>query len=223
MHIVDEQLLNEWIDKSGYRKAIDWLINGKVIFDRNEYMANLKETLHQFPEKNRKLKKAVEFAKLIRAYRECKDLYNSKHYMDANSLMVRSLHYLARVTVLEKGFHPEITVWNQVKKIDPEVYKLYEELMESEESLEKKISLMLLASDFAIHSRAEHGAEHLLNLMKEKEEPWSFGELKVHPELQAYTLDLSILLEYLVERKIIKTVLVETKGQSIFHRQYVLK
>lgn len=59
--------------------------------------------------------------------------------------------------------------------------------------------------------------------MKEKEEPWSFGELKVHPELQAYTLDLSILLEYLVERKIIKTVLVETKGQSIFHRQYVLK
>lgn len=117
MHIVDEQLLNEWIDKSGYRKAIDWLINGKVIFDRNEYMANLKETLHQFPEKNRKLKKAVEFAKLIRAYRECKDLYNSKHYMDANSLMVRSLHYLARVTVLEKGFHPEITVWNQVKKL----------------------------------------------------------------------------------------------------------
>ncbi|MGP4071678.1 nucleotidyltransferase-like protein [Piscibacillus sp. B03] len=223
MHIVDEQLLNEWIDKSGYRKVIDWAINGKIVFDRNEYMANLKETLRQFPEKTRKLKKVVEFAKLIRAYRECKDLYASKHYMDANSLMVRSLHYLARVTVLEKGFHPEITVWNQVKKIDPEVYKLYEELMESEEPLEKKISLMLLASDFAIHSRAEQGAEHLLNIMKEKEEPWSFGELKVHPETQAYTLDLSILLDYLVERKIVDTELVETKGDSIFHRQYILK
>ncbi len=223
MHIVDETLLNEWIDTSGYRKVIDWVINGKIIFDRNEYMYNLKETLRQFPENSRKLKKVVEFAKLIRAYRECKDLYASKHYLDANSLMVRSLHYLARVTVLEKGFHPEITVWHQVKKIDPEVYKLYEELLESEEPLEKKISLMILASDFAIHSRAAKGAEHLLDIMKEKDEPWSFGELKVHPETQHYTLDLSILLEYLVERNIIDIELVETKGKNIFHRQYVLR
>ncbi|TFB13872.1 hypothetical protein E3U55_15005 [Filobacillus milosensis] len=222
MHIVDEQLLNSWIETSGYRKVIDWLINGKIVFDRNEYLANKKEELREFPEKNRKMRKAVEFAKLIRAYRECKDLFSSKHYLDANSLMVRSLHYLARVTVLEKGFHPEITVWNQVKKIDPEVYKLYEELMESEEPPEKKISLMLLASDFAIHSRAERGAEHLLDIMKEKDEPWSFGELKVHPETQHYSLDLSLLLEYLVEREIINIYLVETKGKGIFHRQYIV-
>ncbi|RPF50533.1 nucleotidyltransferase-like protein [Aquisalibacillus elongatus] len=223
MHIVDEDLLNEWIRTSGYRKVIDWLINGKIVFDRNEYLSNLKEKLREFPEHNRKLKKAIEFAKLIRAYRECKDLFHSKHYLDANSLMIRSLHYLARVTVLEKGFHPEITVWNQVKRIDPEVYKLYEELMESNEPTDKRISLMLLASDFAIHSRAEQGAEHLLDIMKEKDEPWSFSELKVHPETQHYTLDLSILLEYLVERKIIDIELVETKGKNIYHRKYTVK
>ncbi|GEL78173.1 nucleotidyltransferase-like protein [Tenuibacillus multivorans] len=223
MHIVREDLLGQWIETSGYRKVIDWLINGKIVFDRNEYLSHLREKLREFPEITRQLRKCVEFAKLIRTYRECKDLFAAKHYLDANSLMVRSLHYLARVAVLEKGLHPEVTVWNQVKRFDPEVYKLYEELMESEEPPEKRIQLMLLASDFAIHSRAERGAEHLLNIMREKNEPWSFGELKVHPETQYYTLDLSILLEYLVERRIVETKAVETKGQNIYHRQYLVK
>ncbi|PKR76975.1 hypothetical protein CEY16_14315 [Halalkalibacillus sediminis] len=220
MHIVDERLLNEWIDTSGYRKVIDWLTNGSVIFDRNEYVANLKDQLRIFPESTRQLRKVIEFAKLVRAYRECRELYEAKHYLDANSLMVRSLHYLARVAVLERGFHPEITLWNQVRKIDPEVYKLYEELMESDEEPDKRIQLMLLASDFAIHSRAEQGAEHLLSIMREKDEPWTFGELKIHPEIHHYNLDLSILLEYLVEREIVDTVLVETKGEKIYHRKY---
>ncbi|MGM8216282.1 nucleotidyltransferase-like protein [Bacillaceae bacterium W0354] len=223
MHIVDEQLLNYWIETSGYRKVIDWLINGRIVFDRNEYLDQLKNKLEEFPEQTRRLRKTIEYAKLIRCYRECKALYEAKHYMDANSMMVRSLHYLARVAVLEKGFYPEITVWNQVKKIDPEIYKLYVELIESEEPIDKRIKLMLIASEFTIQDRAYRGAEHLLTIMKEKEEPWTFGELKVHPEVQHYTLDLSILLEYLVERGIVEASLKETKGKDIYHRQYLVK
>ncbi|WP_017186489.1 nucleotidyltransferase-like protein [Alkalibacillus haloalkaliphilus] len=223
MHIVTEKLLKEWINTSGYRKVVDWLTRGTIIFDRNEYLAQLKARLRDFPESTRQLRKAIEFAKLVRSYRECKELFESKHYLDANSLMVRSLHYLARLTVLEKGFHPEIIVWHQVKRIDPEVYKLYQELIESEEPAEKRIQLMMLASDFAIHSRAEQGAAHLLDIMRQQEEPWTFGDLKVHPEIKHYTLDLSILLEYLVERDIVETKLIETKGKNVYHRCYQVK
>ncbi|WP_027964199.1 nucleotidyltransferase-like protein [Halalkalibacillus halophilus] len=220
MHIIDEGLLNTWIETSGYRKIIEWLTTGRIIFDRNEYLSQLKEELRDFPERTRKLRKAIEFAKLVRSYRECKELFEMKHYLDANSLMIRSLHYLARLAVLEKGFHPEVIVWHQVKKIDPEVNKLYQELISSDEPVEKRIQLMMLASDFAIHSRAEQGAAHLLEIMHERNEPWTFGELKLHPEVEKYKLDLSILIEYLVERGIVGVNLAETKGKKIFHRQY---
>ncbi|MBO8157838.1 MAG: hypothetical protein H0Z32_15535 [Bacillaceae bacterium] len=220
MHIVDETLLNTWIETSGYRKVIQWLTDGKIIFDRNEYMADLKEKLHNFPEENRGLRKAIEFAKLIRAYTECKNFYSSGQYLDAYSMMVRSLHYLARLSVIEKGFYPEITVWNQVKKIEPEIYKLYEEFTQSTEPTDKKVQLMLLASEYAINSRAERCAQHLIHIMQTKDTPWSFGELKIHPEIEKYALDLSALLEYLVERKMVKVVNEETKGKYIFHRKY---
>lgn len=223
MHIVDEKHLLEWINTSSYRRAVEWVIEGQVIFDRNEYISSLKEELRNFPQEQRDLKKIIEFAKLIRSYSECKDLFESKQYMDAFSRMVHSLHYLARLSVIEKGFHPEVTVWNQVKKIEPEVYKLHQELSNSTEPLDKRVQLMLLASEFAINSRTINCSRHLITIMGENDEPWAFGDLMVHPEVQPYSLDLSALLIYLVEKEIIEAVQVETKGQNIFHRKYQLR
>ncbi|WP_411954934.1 nucleotidyltransferase-like protein [Alkalibacillus sp. S2W] len=220
MHVVSETLLHEWIDTSGYRKIVEWLTKGSIIYDRNDYVSELKNMLRDFPEQSRKLRKVIEFAKLVRSYRECKELFETKHYLDANSLMIRSLHYLARLTVIEKGFHPENMVWNQVQRIDSEVYKLYRELIDGDEPVEKRIQLMILASDFAIHSRAEQSVKHLLDVMRQSNEPWTFGDLKLHPEVSHYALDLSILLEYLVERGIVETHLLKTKGKQVFHRCY---
>ena len=220
MHTVDEKLLHHWIDTSSYRRAVEWVINGTVIFERNEYVTELKEQLRTFPQEKRDLKKVIEFAKLIRSYSEAKDLYESEHYLDSFSRMVHSLHYLARLSIIEKGFHPEVTVWNQVKRIEPEIYKLYQELIESGEPTDKRIHLMIIAVEHSISKRAESSTQHLLSLMKEQEEPWSFGELKVHPEIQEYILDLSSMIEYLVEKNIIEVVLQETKGDHIFHRTY---
>ncbi len=219
MHIVDERQLNHWIATSGYRRMIEWVTNGKVIFDRNEYIENLKEELRVFPEEKRGLRKVIEFAKLIRSYRECKELFDTKQYLDAFSHMVRSLHYLARLAVVEKGLHPEITVWKQVKQVSPDIYKLYEELTESTESIEKRVELMLIAAEFEINSRAKGCSEYLLAVMRKKAN-WSIGELKVHPDVKPYVLDLSALLEYLVERHIVSVVNIETKGQGIYHRTY---
>ena len=220
MHIVNEDLLQHWIDTSSYRRAVEWVINGSVIFERNEYVTDLKDRLRTFPQPTRELKKGIEFSKLIRSYTEAKDLYDSEQYLDSFSQMVRSLHYLARLAIIEKGFHPEVTVWNQVRRIEPEIYKLYEELIESSEPTDKRIQLMIIAVEHAVSKRSLSSARHLLQLMSEREEPWTFGELKNHEGIQDYILDLSSTIEYLVENKIIEVVLQETKGEGIYHRTY---
>ncbi|QST00559.1 hypothetical protein IMZ31_02920 [Pontibacillus sp. ALD_SL1] len=223
MHIVDEDQLTHWIDTSSFRRAVEWVIEGRVVFDRNEYVTTLKENLRNFPQEKRDLKKAIEFAKLIRTYGECKDLYETEQYMDAFSKMIHSLHYLARLSVIEKGFHPEVTVWNQVKRIEPEVYKLHQELSKSNETLDKRVQLMLLATEFAINSRTINCAKHLIEVMGSKEEPWAYGELMVHPDIQPYALDLGALLDYLVDKEIIEAVQIETKGKNLYHRTYRLR
>lgn len=177
MHIVTNDLLMKWIDTSGYRKAIAWLIYGKIIFDHNEFLANLKEELRMFPVDKRNLRKAMEFGKLLKSFTDAKDLYESAQYKDAYSRIVHSLHYLARLALIEKGYYPEVMVWKQVKQIDREVYKLYDELIESNEELHKRVQLMILATDYVISSRAKTAAQHLLEVMQWKQGSWTYGEL----------------------------------------------
>ncbi|GAM15997.1 nucleotidyltransferase-like protein [Mesobacillus selenatarsenatis] len=219
MHIVTEKQINDWLLIGNNKKIFDWLYNGKIVFDRNERIANLKQELREFPFFGRKIKMGIEFAKLIRRYSDGKVLFDTFNYLDAYNHVVHSLHHLARLAVIENGFHPEVTVWHQVKQIEPEIYKLYEELICSEESIEKRLELLFLASEFLIHKRTKVGSQHLLEVMESKEY-WSFNELMTHPELAPYSVDLGILVEYLIEKKILDVVNVETKGQGIFHRYY---
>ncbi|MFD1850492.1 nucleotidyltransferase-like protein [Oceanobacillus bengalensis] len=223
LHVVTEGTLMEWVDTSSYRRAVEWLINGKVVYDRNEYISELKEKLRDFPRDKRKIRKAIEFGKLVKSYNEAKELYELKEYKDANSKVLYSLHYLARLAVIEKGFYPEVTVWNQVKQIDLEVYKLYEEFIESNEEISKRIELMILAMDFVIKNRAEVSVEHLLDIMRMKEYPWSYAELKSSPMIETYTLDLSAIISYLEEKEMIEVVLQETKGKGVYQRKYKIQ
>ena len=78
-----------------------------------------------------------------------KAFFENQHYLDAYNHIVHSLHHLARLAVIENGFHPEITVWNRVtKKLEPEIFKPYDELVNSQETLEKRLELLFLASEF---------------------------------------------------------------------------
>lgn len=222
LHIVTDKQLREWILLGSNRKIFDWLYSGKVLFDRNEYIHNLKVELREFPFYGRKLKMGLEFAKLIRRYMDGKAFFENRHYFDAYNHIVHSLHHLARLAVIENGFHPEVTVWNQVKQIEPEIMKLYEELVNSQEPLEKRLELLFLASEFLIHSRTKQGISHLADVLAEKEE-WSIHDIMNHDELHFYAVDLSMLLEYLIDKHFIEVVNIETKGQGIYHRYYKLK
>ncbi|WP_442598941.1 nucleotidyltransferase-like protein [Neobacillus sp. D3-1R] len=222
MHIVSESQLREWILLGSNRKIFDWLLNGKILFDRNEYMENLKTELREFPFYGRKLKMGLEFAKLIRRYVDGKTFFENHQSLDAFNHVVHSLHHLARLAVIENGFHPEVTVWQQVKQIEPEIFKLYEELVNSSESLDKRLELLFLASEFLIHSRTVIGISHLMDILI-TQEYWSFQEMMEHDELSSYSVDLEVLLEYLIDKNFIRVVSVETKGQGIYHRYYKVK
>lgn len=219
LHIVTEKQLRNWILLGSNKRIFDWLYNGKVLFDRNEYVVKLKEELKDFPFYGRKIKMGLEFAKLIRRYMDGKAFFEHHHYLDAYNHVIHSLHHLARLSVIENGFHPEVTVWNQVRQIEPEIYKLYVELINSDESMEKRLELLFLASEFLIHSRTKLGANHLLSVLQEKD-CWTFNEMMTHHELREYSVDLGMLLEYLIDRGYINIKNVETKGQSVFHRYY---
>ena len=221
LHIVTEEKLNELRLLGTNKKIIDWIYNGKILFDRNDYLASLKRELIEFPFYGRKIKKGIEFAKLIRSYMDGKELFDQGNYLDAYNQIIDALHYLARLEIIEKGFHPEVTVWNQVKQIGPDIYKLYEELVFSEENLNQRLELLFLVSDFLIHTRTESGSGHILEIIAERDQQyWSFDELYSHHELRYYGEDLRILIEYLIDRGCIDVVLEKTKGAKLFHRYY---
>ena len=223
LFIVEETKLNEWVMLGTNRRIIDWLTNGKVLFDRNEFIYNYRERLDEFPVEERKVKIGLEFAKLIRRYLEGKDFFDSKHSLDAFNHIVHSLHHLARLSVIEHGFHPELTVWNQVKQIEPQIYKLYQELIEGNETIDKRLELLFLASEFLIHTRTQIGAQHMIEVLKSKSDVWSYNEMIHHPELAKYSVDLSVMLEYLVEKKMIQVAKIETKGTGVYHRRYTVE
>ncbi|WP_112179972.1 MULTISPECIES: nucleotidyltransferase-like protein [Paraliobacillus] len=220
MHIVEEDQLHRWIDTSSYRRAVEWIVTGKILFDRNEYISNLKAELDNFPIEKRQLKLTIEFAKLTRNYIEAKDLLSSENDLDAYSKVLSSLHSLGRLSIIEKGYHPEVVVWNQIKRIDPQIYKLYEELINSHENVTKRVELMIIAIDFSLRSRAKISAAHLFKIMHTSKEAWSFGDLKTHPAIRAYALDLSTMIDYLLKLGLLSVELVQTKGEKVFHRNY---
>ena len=222
MHLINTKQLQSWLLTSSNRKIVDWLMNGKVIFDRNEYTLNFKHQLLEFPEEERRIRTGVEFAKLIRRFTDGKALFHEGHMLDAYNQIVHALHHLARLSIIEHGFYPEVTVWQQVKKIEPEIYKLYSELVTGNEPIDKKLELLLIANEFGLMTKTKLGSAHLAEILNKKETPWTIEEIKQQLGMNDYSLDVSILLEYLIQKGYVDVIKVETKGKKIFHRLYVL-
>lgn len=219
MHIVTESRLRKWLFIGSNRKLVGWIFDGKVLFDRNEFVYKLRSELQEFPFNGRKIKTGIQFSKLIRRYYEGKEFFERGDYLDAYSYVVDSLHHLGRLSIIDSGLYPEVTVWSQVKKIEPAIYKLYEELVTSHESLEKRLELLFIASEFLINARTHDGAHHILEVMLEKD-LWTIQELHDHEELSYYSTDLEVFVEYLVEKEYIIVEPIISKTESIFHRVY---
>lgn len=219
MHVITEELINKWLYVGSNRRVVDWIFYGKILFDRNEYLQSLRSELQEFSFFGRNIKTGIQFAKLIRHFMEGKEFFNKGEYLDSYYHVVESLQYLARLSVIESGLYPEMTVWSQVKKIEPSIYKLYEELIFSSESLEKRLELLFLAIDFLINSKTHDGAQHIIETMLSKDS-WTTQDLHTHNELQYYSKELEVFVEYLVEKGYILVEPITAKSESIFHRHY---
>ncbi|WP_033826409.1 nucleotidyltransferase-like protein [Bacillus andreraoultii] len=222
LYSIYENKLREWLMAGSNRKIYDWLLNGKILFDRNDSLQQLIQDLNDFPFHERKLRIGLEFSKLIRRYADGKKLYEQKHYFDAYNHVIHSLHHLARLSLIEKGFHPEVTVWNQVKNLEPEIYKMYNELINSNEAIDKRLELLFLASEFYLHMRTDLGSSHIIEVLSRKS-MWSIQEIIEEKELKLYSVDICVLLEYLVDKGYLDIILEESKGKSIYHRYYTTK
>lgn len=202
------QELELWIASGENRKIIEWIVRGEILLDREGYLADVRERLQLFPESIREQKRFIEFAGFLRTYLLAKQNLLDGNLLDAYSHILTALHHWAHIVLIEEGRHPELTVWKQIRRVHPGVYKLYEELTASPETLEQRVQLVMLACEFSVMNKMKSCCSILLNLMSSREEPWSIGELQAHPVMSELQVDLSIVVHKLVKRSYLREVAV---------------
>lgn len=198
--------LEQWIVNGGNRNVIHWILQGEIVMDRNLYLEGLRHRLLEFPEELRAKKLIVEFDHFLKSFMQSKQYLTDGHLLDAYSNILAALCHWARITIIEEGIHPEVLVWAQVRKINPGVYKFYEELTSNHETMEKRIQLVVLACEFSVMSKMESCCTALLNVLHSREEPWSLQELMQIPQLDELQLDLSLLLNKLARKSLIREI-----------------
>lgn len=205
-------ILEQWILNDGNRNVIHWILQGEIVMDRNLYLEGLRHRLLEFPEDLRGRKLIVEFDHFLKSFLQSKQHLLDGHLLDAYSNILTALCHWARITIVEEGMHPEVLVWTQVRKINPGVYKFYEELTSNHESLEKRIQLVVLACEFSVMSKMEGCCSLLIHVLKQREEAWSLQELMQVPQLTGLQLDLSLLLNKLARKSLIREVVDSPEG-----------
>jgi hypothetical protein len=203
---VAPSVLKQALHESEGRSMVHWILQGKVMLDREGFMRELRSMLSEFPHAERERKLFQEFAMLIRRYSNCKGYMQEGHLMDAYTNILAALQHWARVAIIEHGRHPELTVWKQLHEINPGVFKLYEELMLSRETLEQRIQLVLLACEFSVISKMEKCCEFLLRIVGSRSEPWSTKELQEHYQLSDMANQIPLLLEKLARKSLVRQV-----------------
>jgi len=147
-----------------------------------------------------------EFSLFLRSFMQTKEYLQEGHVLDAYSSMLGALSHWARIAVIESGCNPEKSLWHHVRKVNPGIYKLYDELTSSSESVRKRIELVLLACEFSAMSKIENCCGVLMRIIRGRQEPWSVEELLLHPALEDLGLNLELLLNKLSSKSLIHEV-----------------
>ncbi|QHT62883.1 hypothetical protein GXP70_24945 [Paenibacillus lycopersici] len=198
--------LEQWTNGGENRSIVQWLARGEILLDQDNYLANLRDSLLSFPSLLRSQKKLVEFSGFIRTYLQAKQDLQDNNLLDAYSNILAALNHWAHIAFIEEGVHPELGIWRQMRRFNPGIYKLYEELTISPETLEQRVQLVLLACEFSVMSKMKSSCGLLFSILESREEPWSVMELQLHPMLTDLHMDLSLLLQKLVNRGYIREV-----------------
>ncbi|MEK3725486.1 nucleotidyltransferase-like protein [Paenibacillus sp. FSL H8-0034] len=212
----DRRIQERWISPSTldyfilhgeHRNLIFWILKGEILLDHNLYLETLRHRTLEFPMELREHKLLIEFSKFLRRYLQSKEYILENHSLDAYNNILEALHHWARIVIIEAGIHPEVTVWRQIKSINPGVYKLYEELTMSKETIKQRVQLVLLACEFSVMSKMERCCKRVLDLLSSSTEAWSLQELQQSEVLSDIKLELPLLLNKLVKKQLAKEVI----------------
>lgn len=196
------------------RTFIQWMIQGEIWVDPQAYLERVRAELLDYPAVAKEQKLLAEFAMFLKRYLQCKEFLHADQILDAYSSVLRAIHHWARIVVLEAGAHPESTVWQQVRRYNTGVYKLYEELTASPETLKQRVELVLLGCEFSVMSKMESCCSLLIRILEDSEEPLGVEELVQHPYLQGpISANLPLLLNKLSRKALIKEVAVATDAE----------
>jgi hypothetical protein len=206
--------LEHWV-MGDSRHLIQWLLKGEILLDRDTYLEGLRHKVLEFPIELREHKLLIEFCRFLRTYLQSKEYLLDEHLLDAYNNILEALQHWARIVIIEEGHHPEITVWRQIRYLNPGVYKLYEELTTSRETLKQRVQLVLLACEFSVMSKMERCCRPLLNLLAGQEQAWSAAELQHCPELRDIRSELPLLLNKLVKKALIREVAVTSELEPL--------
>lgn len=180
------------------------LIEGEIIWEADSTLSDLREELSAFGTELREQKLLHEFTSFLRMYVEAKRHIQEGHVVDAYYNVLEALGNWARIVLIEQGIYPDHAVWTHVQNLDRALWKLYQELTVSSETLEQRVELVLLACEFSVMSKMSECSELLLRVLRSRKEPWSMNELVHHPQLRFVREDLPLVIRKLVFRSIVK-------------------
>ncbi|WP_256761260.1 nucleotidyltransferase-like protein [Cohnella sp. WQ 127256] len=205
---VTPSMLEGWVVSSPNRNIIYWLVQGDILIDHDGFLTKLRDRLINWSPLIQEQKLLSEFSQFVRAYLQAKQDLRDGQVLDAYSNVLSCLHCWAHIALVEQGMNPDLTVWEQIRIVNPGIYKLLEELTSSGETLEQRVELVLLACEFTILNKMESSCVLLIRLIESRTQSWTPAELLAHPDLSGFSLELSVLLRKLVNRGCIREVVI---------------
>lgn len=223
-----EHRIHQWHLEQVSKQALDirlycLLQHGEIIFDRHDYLKRNRERLVRLSEQTKKKRICEEYSVFLRYYLEAKEFLQHNYALDAYHAVLHALNGWARLVVSEAGEQPEPFLWNQVKRLEPTVYKLFEELIASPEPLEKRIELLLLPIEFHIMSKMKESTSLIVDIVKSRVKPWTFEELRQHPEIRNTQIDLALLLDKMMRRSFIQSAPVKREGKPLLEQVFFVQ
>ncbi|MNP03604.1 hypothetical protein D3C76_954950 [compost metagenome] len=209
---VERNDIKQWVIEGQNRDIVRCFLHGDVILDKDKKLFSLQQDLLEFEGEMREQRKLNEYARLLKTFVEAKKYTRDNDLMDAYYCVLQALKHYARIELIEQGILPESSVWEQVRPINSVAYKLFDELTDNKETLEQRIQLVLLASEFSVMSKMEDCCSLLLNLLGSRKSAWSIQELVEIPELIHIKAELPMMLRKLVYRSLVTEVTVELNG-----------
>lgn len=202
-----------------HHQVVQWLVQGDILIDRSGYLTDFRSKLLNWSPLLREQKLLCEFSGFVQFFHQAREDLRCGRLLDAYAGTLSALHYWAHIALVEEGMHPELTVWEQMRKVNPGIYKLFEELTSGAETLEQRVRLVLLACEFSMLNKMQSSCALLIRLIGERSAPWTPSELMEHPDLAGLSLYLSELLQKLVKRGCIREVVSPGKGRGEEFRQ----